>query len=247
MEGLWWIVALWVIAALFGGRRRRPASPPAETGESGSGLSNEFLRALEELKRAEQEAERRLTGTAPQQREAPTSVAAASTEREAKYYLEQRKQAARRKVQPGQRLEVFVPRGEPARGRPPRRSARPLETAADTRSSEIEPVVVPLESRDYDEEAQRIVAERRRAAEREGVSIEGLSEAQLARRGERPAVAIGGAAEHAEWHERLEATGRAPARAGRAERNPLARFADGSLRSAVVLSEILGPPLGERR
>jgi hypothetical protein len=111
--------------------------------------------------------------------------------------------------------------------------------------------VVSLEVTDYDLEAERIVAERQRAAERRvrvEASVEELSAAQAARRKVgREGTPIGGAAEHAQWHERIAAAA-PPAAALRpkAARDRLSRYADGSLKGALVLSEVLGRPVGER-
>ena len=103
------------------------------------------------------------------------------------------------------------------------------------------------EERDYDEEAERVVAARQRAAERVArteVSAEGLSAAQLERRGERKAVPLGTAQEHGAWHRQIsQAAAPAPVPA---KRRALQRFSDGSARGAIIIAEILGRPKGAR-
>ncbi len=251
MEGLWPLIILWVLAMLIGGRKKRPpAGTPAPGGEAPGpqGLSGDLLSALQQLKRAEQEARQRaMPGSAPPPPPpAPVAEPSARSAR-ATAYLEERKRKGGTTIKRGQRLDVFTP--GPARpDRAVRRPVRPLEDDDADKSSEFEPVVETLEGRDYDDEAQRIIDERRKVAERHAVSSEDLSEAQLARRGERADVAIGGRAEHKEWHDRVAGTtAPQPGRAGEAKpRGRLARFADGSARSAIVLSTILGRPLSAR-
>ena len=124
------------------------------------------------------------------------------------------------------------------------RRVQPLPDAADMSSEET---VVSLEGKDYDNEAEAIIARRRAAAERQvrdESSQEELSTLQRARREARQDVTIGSQAEHDEWHAQLAAG--APEDATRRGANPLARFTDGSLRSALILGEILGRPRGER-
>ncbi len=249
MEGLWPLIILWVLAMLIGGRKKRPpAGTPAPGGEAPGpqGLSGDLLSALQQLKRAEQEArERAMPGSAPPP--APVAEPSARAAR-AKAYLEERKRKGGATIKRGQRLDVFTP--GPARAdRAVRRPVRSLEDDDADKSSEFEPVVETLEGRDYDDEVQRIIDERRKVAERHAVSREELSEAQLARRGQRSDVAIGGRAEHKEWHDRIASTAAPqPGSAGEAKpRGRLARFADGSARSAVILAEILGEPLGSRQ
>jgi hypothetical protein len=160
--------------------------------------------------------------------------------------LKQAEEKARRRPAPKPyRAEVFHPKPRPE---PPKRARVRLQPARDDRSSE-DAMVVSLEGRDYDEEADRVVASRRRAAERKvrkAESLESLSAEQAARRSASlGGQAIGGRAEHAEWHQRLQDTG-APAPGKPAPPNALARFATGRLQDAFVLSEILGRPLSER-
>jgi hypothetical protein len=122
-------------------------------------------------------------------------------------------------------------------------------------------LVASLEGVAYDEQAERLVEARRRGADREvrrDVSLEGLSAEQATRRAARVDEAIGGRAEHEEWHKRVQVRdvqprpgqvpgAPAPVRpGGTARAGPLARFATGSVRDAVVLSEILGRPRGVR-
>jgi len=94
--------------------------------------------------------------------------------------------------------------------------------------------------------AEAVARVRLRAADqgtRRDVSVEGMSERQAARRSARPAVAIGGVAEHAQWHETVKPP---KGRAAGVRRGVLARFADGSLRGAIVLGEVLGRPVSGR-
>ena len=74
-------------------------------------------------------------------------------------------------------------------------------------------------------------------------SSEELSKVQVARRASRQDIAIGGAAEHAAWHGEIGAgkTVETVKTVGL-----LAKYADGSGRSAIILGEILRPPVGQR-
>jgi hypothetical protein len=126
------------------------------------------------------------------------------------------------------------------------RTVAPLPDAdADGQSSED---VASLEGFDYDEQAEKIIATRRLATEhreaRVDASSEGLSTLQQARRAGRQDLAIGGAAEHAEWHDAIGLTGESAKSVKPAQ--GLGRFADGTARSAMILSELLGPPVGQR-
>lgn len=216
----WAIVVFVAVALLLGGRRKKPpqASHRVQSPDQPvPSLFGEFGKALEQLKRAEAEARR-----TPQQGASPRLVQ--DDAERAKAYLEQRKQTLKGKARVERK--VFVPREQPARGSRAMvtRPAMPLADDDAGKSSEG----VSLEVRDYDTEAEPLAAARAKAA--------GQS-----------AVAIGGAAEHAEWHQRQAAdaqTGRPSVKAHR--RGVLARFADGSLRGAVVLGEILGRPIAER-
>ena len=124
--------------------------------------------------------------------------------------------------------------------------------AADDESSEDVSTVEGVA--DYDEDAGRIIEARRQAVaarrqRREERSAEELTPEQLARRGARQDIAIGGKAEHDAWHLEMRATEtaqqlrRGSDGADKAAR-VLRRLADGSARGAVVLSEILGRPRG---
>jgi hypothetical protein len=207
-------------------------------------LFGELGRALEKLKRAEEEARRRASG----QPSARPSAAPDQAARERAYLEQKRRQAPPARRAPPKR-EVFYPKPQ----LPARRGSLAVEfTMEDDRdlSSEEGAELAVL---DYDEESRKVVEERLRAAERRGrgredESLEVLAPEQVARReAVSEAAAIGGRVEHAAFHERLAATARPPVVAAAAARNPLARFATGRIRDAVVLSEILGPPLGERR
>ncbi len=255
MEGLWPIIILWVLAALFSGKKKKPQAPGASATGGAPGarqdLSTDLASALEQLKQAELKVVRQQESRPQQEareRAAPDRDARERAAKErAQAYLEQQRRKAAGRPASGKRGQVFLPGGQAGghADRVVRRPVRALEDDDADKSSELEPAVVTLEGRDYDEEAERIVAERRKAAERHSVSREALSEGQMARRAERPAVAIGGQDEHAAWHQRAE-IGKAPAAAPKAV-SPLARYADGSLRSAMILSEVLGKPLAERR
>lgn len=245
MESLWPILVLWILAAIFGGRKKRPPAEPQPTAPraEGDGLlggfGSELNRALEQLKNAERVARERQAGTAPAPR---LSTGSTVREARAKEYLAERKaRSATTTAGTGKRGAVFTPqvRSERLVQRP----VRPLDDDdADKTSEDLDHAVVSLEGRDYDDEAEKVIAERRKSAARRDASSETLSAAQTARRADRVEVAIGGRAEHAAWHAQSApaASAAAPARRG-----PLARFADGSTRSAIILAEIFGRPRGE--
>jgi hypothetical protein len=255
MESLWPIIIIWVLFAIFGRKRqpRRPATTleprapaPRSSQQQKGGFLDELNKALEELKRAERQALKPAARAAGEPR---TSAGAARS------YLEQRRQAAQGgggskggRLKPGQRLEVYLP-GAPVPERVTRPQPSPLLDEDEDLSSEQEQAVSLEGIADYDDEAEQVAAARAKAAERVArreESSEDLSATQLARRAERaPATAIGSVSEHRDWHLRVAAD-RAdqPVRAPRA--SPLARWADGTIRSAVVLSEILGRPAGDR-
>lgn len=233
MESLWPIIILWIVFSLLSSRKKRqqqsppPGPAPADaTRQAQGGFMQEMQRALEEMKRAAEEQQQR-----------PKSSGQQDT---AARYLEQRKKAAGSRR--GQSA-VFLP-GE-GRRKPVVRPQRPLEDDDAEKSSEDEGVV-SLELTDYDRDANQIAAGRAQAADR-GARAEGeaeeMSAVQLARRAQRTNVPLGTATEHAAWHKEIgaapAAAATAPARAGR-----LSRWADGSVRGAVVLAEILGRPGG---
>lgn len=239
MENLWPILILWVAAAIFSAaRKKRPQPPRAEAapGEPQPSLFGDLNRALEQLKRAEEEARRKQQGESPRLLQDDAA--------DAKAYLEQRKQAAQGRKQPERK--VFLPKEKPARASRITRAPMPLADDDADKSSETEAVEVL----DYDAEAEAVARLRLRPADQgtqRDVSVEGMSEKQAARRSARPPVAIGGVAEHAQWHERqvvdaqtLRTSVPAP------RRGVLARFADGSLRGAIVLGEVLGRPASGR-
>jgi hypothetical protein len=254
MEGLWPILILWVVFALLGGaRKKRPpqrtpgvGSSPEEARLAGGSMMDQMRRAMEELKRAQEEAKRRSEAGASaggQQELAREWL----EQREAKRKPERRPEPPRRRTAAVQKVErkVFLPKPQE---RVVRRPVRPLEDDDADKSSE-DATVVSLEGGDYDEEAERLVAERRKAFDRGGrteASAEQLTAAQLQRRASRPAIALGGAAEHKAWHDQIVAMPAAGPAAPAKRRPPLTRLADGTVRGAVVLSEILGKPLGER-
>lgn len=240
MENLWPILILWVAAAIFSAaRKKRPQPPRAETapGEPQPSLFGDLNRALEQLKRAEEEARRKQQGESPRLLQDDAA--------HAKAYLEQRKQATQGRKKPERK--VFLPKEKPARASRITRAPMPLADDDADKSSETEAVEVL----DYDAEAEAVARVRLRPADqrtRRDVSVEEMSEEQVARRtADRGGAAIGGATEHREWHQRQVAdaqTLRASVPAPR--RGVLARFADGSLRGAIVLGEILGRPVSGR-
>ena len=210
----------------------------------------ELSRALAELKRAEQEVLQDRKAPPPGQ---PAAGPDAATARRA---LEQRKAAPsvvrgqgaiRAGVAKGGDLvkrRVFMPKPKPAPGR----VNRPVEYDPDQAFED--PTIISLEGLDYDAAAEQVVQTRIKAAElrdaqREDASLEEMSAAQLARRADRaPAAAIGGKTEHEAWHQRRDAVVKAPEAKPAASR--LSRFGGGRIREAIVLSEILGRPVGER-
>lgn len=239
MENLWPILILWVAAAIFSAARKKRPQPPraaAAPGEPQPSLFGDLNRALEQLKRAEEEARRKQQGESPRLLQDDAA--------HAKSYLEQRKLAAQGRKTPERK--VFLPKEKPARASRITRAPMPLADDDADKSSETEAVEVL----DYDAEAEAVARMRLRAADqgtRRDVSLEGMSEKQAARRGARRAVAIGGVAEHAQWHERQVADAQTLGTSAQpARRGVLARFADGSLRGAIVLGEILGRPVSGR-
>jgi len=102
---------------------------------------------------------------------------------------------------------------------------------------------------DYDEEAVRVVAERQRDVERLALaeaSAEELTVEQLGRRPARvivPALAAPPVARISTAPASEIGSALAPAAP---RRRVLGRFADGSPRGAILISEILGRPVGER-
>lgn len=251
--GIWPLIVMAVVAMLLSGKKKPQRSGPAAPaggGESGGGLMSELSRALEELKRAEQEA---LRG-----REAPRQLSPGETSPQApRQPAQQQRRAVAKSITRGQaapgggakggdliKRQVYLPKGKPL----PRRTERPVETDPDEAFED--PTIISLEGLDYDDDAARLVDARIRAAalrdvSREDTSLEEMSAAQLSRRADRaPAEAIGGKAEHAAWHARRDAVTTAPAPQPAASR--LSRFGGGRMRDAIILSEILGRPVGDR-
>lgn len=256
MEGLWPIIIFAVIAMLFGGGKKRPRQTTGvvaseREASAQTGLMGELNRALQELKQAEREAlERREGGgdddEGPLFMQLPKRPSITVRPPAPKAPREQGASSGGTRGGELVRRKVHLPKPKPAGA--PARPKRPA-FAEDPDQAFEDPTVISIEGKDYDHEAERIVAQRRAAAERgarEETSNEGMSAQQAARRGDRaPAQAIGGKAEHEEWHQRMAAAGQQPAEAAR-RRSPLGRFATGRARDAVVLSEILGKPLSER-
>ena len=241
--GIWPLLIFWAVFALIGraaaankkkameARLREQAGGEPATPERApqGGLLGELKRAMEELKRAELEQRGQL------QQRTQIEVFEQPADQE-----ELRKRERARQVLEKKQAEALQKRAE----KQAQRRVQPLPDAADMSSEET---VVSLEGKDYDNEAEAIIARRRAAAERQvrdESSQEELSTLQRARREARQDVTIGSQAEHDEWHAQLAAG--APEDATRRGANPLARFTDGSLRSALILGEILGRPRGER-
>lgn len=231
MEGIWPLIVIWVLFSIFGSRKKKPPQQEdAPPGERPASLPDQFRLALEELKRAEQDAIRRQQASAPPAPAAPPPMV--------------RRSSATKQFTP----RSFQPKSAgPARGRFVQR--QPLAPMADDAEMSSEDVFTPEGQADYDEEAEKVIAERRKAADRLSTrrpgSIEELTPEQLARRGSRPDTAIGGRQEHDAWHEALQASGKPESRTA-ARRSPLARYADGTMKSAIIITEILGTPKGQQ-
>ena len=234
MDAIWPIVILWVVLTVLGSRKKKAqaaaAAPPRSSGgpppNAQGGFLEEMRRSLEEMQRAAAE-----QGRGKRVAPGPPATLTAET------WLESRRQLGGA----GQSRVTAAMRRKPAQ-----RSTRPLDDDDAEKSSE-DAAVASLEVTDYDTEVETLVAQRAKAADRGGRaegSAEGMSEVQSARRVGRQPVPIGTVKEHAAWHQEIgvPAAAAATARA----RGPLARWADGSLRGAVVLSELLGRPVGER-
>jgi hypothetical protein len=250
--GIWPLLIFAVVAMLLGGGRKKGArqGPTPTEGGTGGGLMSELNRALEELKRAEREARQRHEAprqpppgeTSPQARSQP----AQQQRRVVAKSITRGQAAAGSGVRGGDLIkrQVYLPKGKPA----PRRTVRPVEYDPDQAFED--PTIISLERLDYDDDATQLVEARIKAAAqrdvaREDASLEEMSAAQLARRADRaPAEAIGGKAEHDAWHARRDAVTSVPAKQPAASR--LSRFGGGRMRDAIVLSEILGRPVGER-
>ncbi|MDP3773290.1 MAG: hypothetical protein Q8Q85_03400 [Gemmatimonadales bacterium] len=244
---VWPILILWVVAVLFG-KKKRPAARSTGASlestesvrESGAPMG-QLARALAELKAAEQVA------TRPPQR--PRPAAESDEEVRARAYPDARKAAANRLMKQQPTREVFYPK-KPARPSVTRRPVLEFEDDDADKTSEDE-TVVSLEGAGYDDQAAAIIEARRRWADREvapEVSNEELSSEQTARRAVvEEGAAIGGRVEHQAWHEKVAAAeARVERRVTAAKPGKLARFATGRPGDAVVLSEILGRPVGDR-
>lgn len=248
------IGVIWSLISAAAKKKPRPPGellPPGQGQQRAGGLMGELGRALEELKRAEAEA-RGLQLPASEQ--LPPRVPETMPEQKARAYLAEQKArgevrtaGARHTDAQVVKRQVFVPKPRQAPKRPSVRV--PVE---DDMSSE-DPSVTSMEGRDYDNEAEKIILARRQRADR-GVrrdsSSEELSALQIARRADRTPRAIGGKVQHEDWHQRRDAALTAEAAELRAASakgaNPLARYATGRVRDAIVLSEILGKPVSER-
>lgn len=211
-----------------------PGGGGSPRGPASGGMLDELRRAMEELKRAELQQVAREQGQAPAESRSEQQAAAAT-----RWLAEQKRRAASRPPMGSGQPMVALPSRQPVR-----RPVRPLEDDDADKSSEDEPLAAPT---DYDEEAERIIAAREKAAVRvvrEEASSEELSTLQKARREARTAAPIGGTAEHAAWHQEIGGQGDRGTEKPRTGR--LGRYADGSVRGALVLSEILGRPKGDR-
>lgn len=242
---IWVLLIIWAAIMILSPKKKRPqpgATGPAGAGEP-TGLMGQLNRALEELKRAEQEALARRQGTEPP-RLPPAAPRSGPAPKAAAYRLGTRGEGA-----PTVKRQVYYPKGKAVAK--PGRSVAPRPIEFDPDQSFEDPTVISLERLDYDEDAEQLIQARRAAAEqrdgsREDGSVEGMSAAQLARRADRaPAEAIGGIAQHEAWHQKRDAM-IAPAPAAEQRSRGLARFAGGRARDAIVLSEILGRPVGDR-
>ena len=220
----WPVVLLWlgavVIAQVLKAKRKptgsRPASGAAPPAEARADMGDALQRAMEKLKQAEREARQAPTP--------PTPARIAPRDRPAQAYLERQKSIAASRLRQEAR-EVSRRAASAAYGRRgglPVARATPLEDHGGL-SQETEPEVV-----DYDDDAASLEEGRVRAIEAsERGGDEGASVV--------PRIAPAGAAERAR-------SARPPDR----PTAPLGRFGDGSLRGAMILSEILGRPLSDR-
>ena len=201
------------------GNPPRPAPGNTPAAEPRDGFMTELRRAMEELKQVQQ-----------QQSSGTPALPQTSQEKIAAEWLA--KQKARKALKPMGRVRSS-------------RAVVPLEDDDADKSSETG---ASLEGEDYDDEANKVVEARRQAAEQRVVrldeSSETLSTLQQARRASRQVQAIGGTAEHAAWHGEIGAQ----AKTGDVVKTvrKLGRFADGTARSAIILGEILRPPVGQR-
>lgn len=241
---IWPLVILWVVAMLLGGKKKKPAprsSGAAGEGPAPQGLLGQLNQALQELKRAEQEAVAKRLGVDPARLQSAAPKPAPKPAGAAAYRLGTRGEGAK-----AVKRQVYNPKGA-AGAKPARVAPRPVEYDPD--QSFEDPTVISLERLDYDEDAEKLVQSRiaaaeRRDASREDTSVEALSAEQIARRADRaPAEAIGGKAQHEAWHLKRDAM-IAPAPAAKPRARGLARFGGGRVRDAIVLSEILGGPKG---
>jgi hypothetical protein len=237
MDIPWWVfIVAWVLLASLSPKKKRPPVAGGQPEPPVDGELGELGRALRQLAQAEEQALKKQQAPEPSG-EAPVAEA-------------RRPAPQRRPPPPSSRKtvkrEVFYPKPQRAPRKKPIVAA--LEDDDADKSSE-DPLVVSMEGQDYDSEAERIIAARHRAAEREvreDRSVEALSAEQAARRTAGPeGRPIGGAAEHAEWHKRLAAEA-VPRDAAAARPGRLSRFATGRLKDAVILREVLGRPVGQR-
>ncbi len=227
------IIILWAAAVIFGKKKRqaqrpgatesqRSLSPDPDAGAIRGAAATDLARALEALKAAEESA--RHPRPASTLHEAPTRQGTApglmpdQTER-ARAYLETRKAQARSHLARQPQREVFQPKSSKARTR------LSLED-----HSELSQDALEGDTTDFDDDAVRIADARLKEAEDfERVLAPGESRRMAARITAAPAPAPAVARP-------------TPAPAA----SVLSRFATGRLRDAVILSEILGRPMGER-
>jgi hypothetical protein len=199
------------------GASQRPAAGSSPEPEPRAGFMSELRRAMEELQQV-------------QQQQQPPQAAQGAQEKTAADWLARQK--ARKALAPLGRARLA-------------RTVVPLEDDDADKTSES---TVSLEGRDYDDDAERIIEARRQAVAHRAVRVdessEGLSTLQQARRASRQDVAIGGSAEHAAWHGEIGKTVETAKAVKTVSR--LGKFADGSARSAIILGEVLKPPVGQR-
>jgi len=236
--GLWPVLIFWAVFVLFARntKRRTPPRPPASGGGAPSaqpGLLGELKKAMEELQAVER-AERQRTAAG---RQATADLAELRrTEQQLSAHTPKRPLTR-------QQAKSYVSQAFSPRGRGVKRGGLVFPDDDADKTSEAG----PLSTEDYDEEAEQVIQARLKAADR-GIrgdqSIMGLSKAQLSRRASREAVAIGGRAEHAEWHDAIGSA--APVAPKSTTLSALDRLAKGGARGAVILGELLGRPVGER-
>jgi hypothetical protein len=230
------LVAFFVVSNLAKKKRqqgtpRRPELGGTPEPEPRAGFMTELRRAMEELQQVQQQ----------QQQQPPPPTDGWQTPQASQIHQTPQEKIAAAWLAKQQQRKALAPQGR-------MRVARPVVPLEDDDADKSSENVVSLEGRDYDDDIERTIAARRQAAEHRVVRVdetsEGLSTLQQARRASRQDVAIGGTAEHSAWHAEIGKTGETVKTVKTATR--LGKFADGSARSAIILGEILRPPVGQR-